>query len=224
MTTRLPELLLSKMYSYADADRLAGLSQGTARRWLGGYSYTSSAGQRRRRPPVIQREPEVSGVSFAELIELVAVREFRDLGFSLPALRRLIDTCREVFMEPYPLSALSFKTGGRDIFVDKHGVLHDVLRQRGQLAWKEVLDPFLARLDYRDGYACRWWPLGRSRPIVVDPEYGYGLPVIQDSGVRTELVRERMEAGDSIQQIADDFNEDPARIEAAIQFELQRAA
>mgnify|MGYP003947620521 CR=1 FL=1 len=59
---------------------------------------------------------------------------------------------------------------------------------------------------------------------MVDPDYGFGYPVIADSGVRTEIILERFKAGDLEKQIAEDFNVDPIDVERALQFELNRAA
>jgi len=176
-------------------------------------------------PPVTPgREVTGAGVSFADLVEVVAIGGFKRRGFPITTVRKIVENCQVQFGEPYPLSRRTFKVGGRDVFVSLDSGLHDVLHRSGALAWDEILAPFLETLDYRDAFAYRWWPLGRSKPIVVDPEYGYGLPVIAESGVRTEIIRERFEVGDSIDQIAYDFNVKPEQVQSAIQFELQRAA
>jgi len=119
---------------------------------------------------------------------------------------------------------LEFKSSGRDIFVKQDSVLHDVLRRKGQPAWDEVLGPFLETLDYRDSFAYRWWPLGRSAPIVVDPEYGWGFPVVVGSGVRTEILFERNSAGETIEEIAQDFGLRPDEVRSAIDYEVRLAA
>lgn len=221
----IPEQLLARLYGFADADRIAGVSRGTAKRWLAGYRYTRLDGTRASQPPVTPgREVPIAGVSFTDLVELVAIGGLKDHGFSVPTIRKIVRNCQDLFGERYPLSTELFKVGGRDVFVRRDSVLHDVLHRRGAMAWDEVLSPFLDTLDYRDAFAYRWWPLGRTRPVVVDPSYGFGLPVIAGSGVRTEIIRERVQVGDSYQQIAYDFNVEISEIESAIQFELQRAA
>jgi len=58
----------------------------------------------------------------------------------------------------------------------------------------------------------------------LDPDYAFGFPVIRNSGVRTEIILERFQAGDLHDQIAQDFNVDPIEVERALQFELSRAA
>jgi uncharacterized protein (DUF433 family) len=225
MTGKLDEVLVRPMYSYAEADALAGVSAGTSKRWVEGYSYRRPDGVRVHLAPVANRgRTGMDGLSFTDLVEVVVIGKFKDIGFSLPKVRAIVDAAREEFDEPHPLSRLRFKTDGRDAFVHEGSQLHSLLRSKAQLAWDDVLSPFLETLDYRDAMAYRWWPLGKDRLVLVDPEYGFGLPVIAGSGVRTEIIRERFSVGDSISQIATDFNIGQDEVESALQFELRRAA
>jgi uncharacterized protein (DUF433 family) len=211
-------------YSFADADYLAGVGRGTSKRWLEGYEY------RRRDTKVSQ--PSISGaerasdaVSFVDLVEVVAIGKLKDFGFSLRSVREIVKNCQEMFETERPLVTLSFKIGGREAFVERDGALMEVGRHKRMSAWKEVLIPFLQDLDYsQEEVVHRWWPLGRQNIIVLDPEYGYGYPVIQNSGVRTEIVLERFKAGDPEDLIASDFNLDPSDVQRALRFELLRAA
>jgi uncharacterized protein (DUF433 family) len=50
------------------------------------------------------------------------------------------------------------------------------------------------------------------------------LPVISGSGIRTEIIRERVEAGDLWPVIARDFRITEEQVARAIQYELGRAA
>ena len=212
--------LTAPLYGYSEADHLAGVSRGTSRRWLEGYSYIGAAGCRVEQPPVSPRDQDRGGVSFSDLVEIVAIGRFKAMGFGVPAVREVVANCQQLFGDAHPLSTQSFKIGGRQVFIEREGALREVLHSRGQLAWDEVLAPFLDSLDYDGSFARRWWPLGRTRPVVIDPDYGYGLPVVAESGVRTEILRERFQAGDSFEQIASDFNVSAQQVESAIQFEL----
>jgi len=176
-------------------------------------------------PPVTSRTDGSGQVSFVDLIEIIAIGRLKEIGFALPAIRQIVRNCQEILLIERPLATLKFKAGGREIFVERaDDTLLEVGRRKGMQAWNEVLGPFLEDLDYSGELASRWWPLGHDKPIVVDPEYGYGFPVVASSGVRTEIIRERFEAGDLEAQIARDFNLDPIAVERALQFELQRAA
>lgn len=106
------------------------------------------------------------------------------------------------------------------------GQLLEVLGgQQGAHAWDQILDQFLKDLEYQNELARRWWPLGEEdKRVVVDPDYGFGLPVIMGSGVRTETIAEQYYAGDKVEHIAYDFNVTPEQIEGALKLERQLAA
>ena len=221
-----PEPLVVPRYGFAEADRLARVSAGTSKRWTHGYSYRSREGERVQKPPVgkAARSSEAA-VSFADLVEIAAIRGLRALGFSLPKIREVVDICQEIFESDRPLLSHTFRVGGRDAFVQgKKGVLVSVLRGKRTTAWNDVLEPFLETVDYQDGWAQRWWPAGRSSQVVLDPQFGYGLPVVEGTGVRTEILVERGEAGDSIDQIAADFGVSTESVRDALKYERSLVA
>lgn len=86
------------------------------------------------------------------------------------------------------------------------------------------MSPSLISWIYSNELVSRWWPLGKTNLVVVDPTYGFGLPVIENSGVRTEIILERFKAGDQEAQISGNFNISELEVKRALQFELQRAA
>jgi uncharacterized protein (DUF433 family) len=216
--------LTAPRYTYAESDRLAGVTRGTSRRWLSGHQYRRSDGEPVRAAPITPAHRDGDSVSFLDVVEVVAIGGLKGAGFSTRAIRQIVENCQELLGIERPLISLRFKVGGREVFVDQGDVLLEVGRRKREHAWNDILAPFLASLDYTGDVASRWWPLGRDVPIVLDPEYGHGLPVVAGSGVRTEIIRERAEAGDLIQQIASDFHLDCIDVERALQFELQRAA
>lgn len=202
---------------------LARLVPQTARRWLQGYAFRHE-GQPRRMPPVGGVPGTTAGVSFLDLIELVAIRGLKEMGFSLRGIRLVVDNCRSALAIERPLVMLRFSVAGRDVFVESGAALVEVGRHRGQAAWHEVIEPYLESLDFGDVFAERWWPLGRGSNVVVDPEFGFGLPVVAGSGVRTETLLERFRAGDLAATIADDFQLREKDVERALQFEVTRRA
>lgn len=218
------------LYGFADVDHLAGVSRGTAQRWLAGYAYRGAHGHRIVRPPVTPGAPGAPGVdavgavSFLDLVEIVAIGRLKERGFSLKDIRLIVANCQEILGLPRPLSTLRFKVGGREAFVKQGDVLVEVGRRRRMQAWDDVLHPFLEELDYAEDFARRWWPLGRQHQVMIDPEYGFGLPVVAGSGVRTEIILERFRVGDLEHQIADNFNITSIEVQRALQFEIQRAA
>ncbi len=220
------ERLTARRYSSAEADYLASVSRGTTKSWVEGYGYRKAGHDLMVHPPVTPRATSQRGVSFLGLVEVTAIGRLKGVGFSLGRIRDIVERCQRVLDVERPLVTLRFKTDSRKIFVDQGSTLLEVARRQGQRAWSEVLAPFLKEIDYaRDlSLAARWWPMGRDVPILVDPNFGYGLPVIAESGVRTESVLEQFRAGEPQVQIAKDFNISRDEVEQALQFELDRAA
>ena len=213
------------LYSFAEADQLAGVTRGTASRWLKGYQYWYSPTELRMLPPMTPGPEPKEGASFIDLVEVIAIGRLREKGFSLRRIRQINEYCRLALQKLRPLVTETFKTSGRDVFVmASSGYLLNVLHQAGMQAWDEVLDPFLDTLDYEEEIARRWWPEGKGEPVVVDPDYGFGLPVIAGSGIRTEIVAERHRAGDTNEEIAYDFGVEVPQVEAALRYEMPSAA
>ena len=214
--------LFTPRYAYAEADRIAGVSRGTAKRWLAGYTYHVSDGSRRFSGPVTQWERPNGGVSFADLVEIAAINRWKDLRYSLRNIREIVDECQEIFEVERPLITLRFKANGRYAFVErKDGNLVGLLGAKRQRAWDEILN-FLETVEYEGDFVTKWWPLGKDTPVIVDPDYGFGLPVIDGIGLRTEIVLERMQAGESETEIAADFRVPVELIAGAMQFEVSR--
>jgi hypothetical protein len=80
---KIPDRVARPLYSFADADRLAGVSRGTSKRWLAGYVYVNPHGELVRRPPITPGTEGPGAVSFIDLIEIVAIGGLKSIGFTL---------------------------------------------------------------------------------------------------------------------------------------------
>lgn len=210
------------LYSFAEADRIAGVTTNTSRRWLKGYSFWYE-GQHHTMPPVTQTPETRDAVTFVDLMEVAMIGKLRKKGFSFKRIRKINATAHFYLRTDRPLVTERFKVKGRDIFInDGFGILVDVGYGAGMQAWDEVLDPFLDTVEYEGEIVRRWWPLGKQRMVVVDPDYGFGLPVVEGTGVRTEIIAERHRAGDSAEEIAYDFDVTHRQIEDALWWEKSK--
>jgi uncharacterized protein (DUF433 family) len=210
------------LYSFAEADRIARVTPNTSRRWLKGYSFWYD-GEHRTMPPVTWTSETKDAVTFVDLMEVATIDKLRKKGFSFKQIRKINATARFYLRKPRPLVTETFKVKGRDIFVDEgFGILVNVGYEAGMQAWDEILDPFLDTVEYEGEIVRRWWPLGKEFAVLVDPDYGFGLPVVEGVGVRTEIIAERYRAGDSIHEIAYDFDVTPKQIDDALQWEMPK--
>ena len=88
----------------------------------------------------------------------------------------------------------------------------------------------LGRIESDDGTPVRLYPFSRipaegsPRTIVMDPSIRFGRPTIAGRGVPTDNLLERHQAGDSIGELAADYDVPEAEIEEAIRYESMPAA
>ena len=218
-----------KAYSAAQAARLAGTTPATARRWLLGYEAPGH-----QMAPVfgvgratIEEGPLV--VSFLDLVEIAVVARFRSAQsrrgqVTLERLRHAHRYAREQLGFPYPFATLSLSEfGGHilhqfDTLYPGPGIL--ALDTGGQWALPGVVQDEMVRLDFgsADPFAIRWFPRGRSVPIVVDPHIAAGRPTILESGVTLETISRRWHGGESIEALAQDYDLVPRVVEEVLKY------
>ena len=179
------------------------------------------------------------GISFFDLIEVAAIRRLREVGWTLRLIRAVIESSQDMLDVPRPLVMEGLKnreflmrlnSGEAEASVRFRGGQQVLIEYRGR-EWVGIfnrlltaLDPFLETVAYEDEFARRWWPLGKDHRVVVDPDYGFGLPVVAGSGVRTEIIYEQAQALESDVTIADDFNITLEDVRDAVQFEESRTS
>ncbi len=93
----------------------------------------------------------------------------------------------------------------------------------GQTDLKDALNTHLQRIEPdATGLAIKLYPFTRSheednpRIVVIDPRIAFGRLVIADTGIATSVLAERHHAGDSIDDLADDYECDRSIIEEPI--------
>ncbi|BAI94232.1 DUF433 domain-containing protein [Limnospira platensis] len=64
----------------------------------------------------------------------------------------------------------------------------------------------------------------RDKVLIIDPNISFGKPTITGTGIPTKIVTQLFDAGDSIEDIADDYNCQPWQIQQAILFESNSQA
>ena len=181
------------------------------------------------------RDGDPTLLSFLNLVELhvlAAIR--RKHAVPMPKVRKAIEylsthTKRKADKR-HPLISKQLQTNGLDLFIERYGQLVNI-SESGQLAMKAVMQAALERIE-RDqhGIPIKLYPFTRSSIdqapalIVIDPALSAGRPVITGTGLATEIIAERYKAGESVSDLAKDYERKEAEIEEAIRCELKPAA
>lgn len=226
------------VYYRAEAARLLRMTPSRLRRWVSGYTYWlryQLQPKRRRQPPVVKTDlPELEGLvalSFLELMELRIVRAFVDRGVPLQRVRKAARLASIHFGTEHPFASRRVFTDGSSIFTaltpsgSDHRLIELARDTHLQILFGEVLEPFLEEIDFDNSTALafRWWPLGKDRPIVLDPRIAFGAPIVAGTRVRTDTVQGATERT-AHAAVAEAFQISEKQVAAAIEFESQLAA
>lgn len=214
------------MYTFGEAAHLAGVSATTVKNWLFGYTVRG-----REVPPLL---PSGRGpmVSFLQMIEIMVAGRFRKSasGKNVPfrAVRDAYLNARESSGIKYPFAHMKLEAlGGHIVHVLREGGSPDsfqALDAPEQWTLPGLLRETIDQIEYDHELAARWFPVGKTVPIVVDPRLSTGLPVIQGRGVTVHAIRKRFHAGLNIEFIAKDFEMDRDLIETALRYSEKVAA
>jgi uncharacterized protein (DUF433 family) len=145
-------------------------------------------------------------------------------------VRTALDFLEAQLNVTHPLAHEEFRTDGISLFIERYGTLINASAQ-GQTQLKAVLTQHLDRIEPDDsGLAIKLYPFTRSdeahnpRIVVIAPRIAFGRLVIDGTGIPTSIIAERYKAGDSLQDLAEDYDCDLSQIEEAIRCEIPLAA
>lgn len=218
-------------YSISNAARYLRIPVSTIRSWTIGYPYPVKDGQNFFRPLIEISQEKPYLLSFTNLVEVHILRAIRQHHkIQLNKVRVALDFIDLTFNVPHPLAQERFRTDGVDLFIEPYGELINASK-KGQLEMKQLLQAHIERIEPDEtGLAIKLYPFTRSheennpRIVVIDPRLAFGRLVIAGTGITTSVLKERYLAGDSIQDLADDYDCDRLAIEEAIRCELPNVA
>jgi uncharacterized protein (DUF433 family) len=232
MTGELVNLLDRPTYGFGQVDRVLSLHPGTARRWIDGYSRGG-----RSYPPVVRQNSTGNEIAtWGEFVETRLLSEFRDAGVPLIRMRPAIDVLRAELNSEYPLASARawLDTDGKELVrrvqetvgLENRLALVVVRSGQGVLKWSKAAEDFRTSVEWtstdNDAQPRLLRPFHDLPEVTIDPLRGFGEPVVR--GVRTEIIAELVRAGDSPDGIAELYELPRSSVDAALRYELLRAA
>lgn len=220
------------IYSVGEAALLTHVKMETIRRWLRGYTYTYD-GTQQHSPSVWKGQlPVIDGkmaLGFRDLMEVRFVNAFREHNVSWKTIRLAAIRAKELFDRDHPFSTKSFKTDGKSIFaeiIEETGEEHLLDLVKSQYAFKQILTPFLYRgLEFdNNDTVVKWWPLGKQRRIVLDPNRSFGRPIVDEFGIPTSTLADAFRVERSYRQVAKWYEISEKSVRNAVEFQDRIAA
>jgi uncharacterized protein (DUF433 family) len=201
----------------------------TLRPWVAGREYRNRT--KPFRPLILTPEKNPFRLSFHNLVEAYILRALRtEHNVSIEAVRQAIDFAQKKCSIKRLLLSPELRTTAGGIFLDKYGELIN-LSKSGQLVMRKLFEAHLKRITWdQANVSIRLYPFVTSdyrdeqKIIVIDPRRGFGRPIISRCGVSTSVIVERIDAGESEQDIATDYDLQKEEIDAAMLYEYRQAA
>lgn len=158
-----------------------------------------------RVPPAKRGWPSIP---FIAVVEAHVLRSLRNLGLSKKKIHDAAAAVRREFNTSYGLATRRIATDGIDIFVSY--VDADLVRAHdGKIPIREIIDEHLRYItwDEVDGSPARLtlkqYP--DVAPVVIDPRFGWGAPVITTNNVQVDMVVRLWRAGESLDAVAEEY-------------------
>ncbi len=212
-------------YGVAEAAAYLHIPAATLRSWVVGRTYPRTS-DRGSFPPLIEVPNAEAGLlSFNNIVEAHVLRSLRTRhGVPIRAVRPALTYAEKQLKIGRLLLSEELQTSGGDLFLERFGQLIN-LTKSGQLAVKRLLEVHLRRVE-RDAQdlPARLFPfltgdMDGSRSVVIDPGVSFGRPMLAGTGVSTGAVVQRIDAGELVKDLAEDYGIDQAMIEQAVVYE-----
>ena len=213
-------------YSPSEVQKLAGVPVTLTRRFLSKYKSELGlwGGE-------LGHDQHLDGrwyATFQDMLELRCLRAFHDAGVSWQRIRRTAEFSRDRFDTDYPFSHRRFLTEGKGIFARTEDGLEQLSGQ-GEYTFEEIIGPELFDpIEFNDiDLPVRWYPAvewgwdsNDGRAIVVDPLRSFGIPILADYGVPTNVLYDsyRAESYDA-GRVARIYEVPVASVQTAVDFE-----
>jgi uncharacterized protein (DUF433 family) len=196
------DIYTTPLLTAREAARYLKMPESTLENWLADASGT---------PLVHAVSPERRGwprVPFVGIIEAYILRTLRELGFTMPDIRRAADLARSEFKDPYALATERIATDGIGLFVRvaDESLVH---ARDDQIAIPEVISVYLTYISWDamgNPARLRLPQYPSEAEVVIDPRFGWGAPVLAKSKVPVEAMVSLWRTGESISAVAEEYD------------------
>jgi len=220
------------IYTIPEAARLTRVPAASIYRWLFGGSLSKYLRSSVEASPVVHHKfdvlENVANLSFADLIQIRLIHDFRIHNISLQKIRKAAKNAARLLDSPHPFCSVRFKTDGVSLMLDVEGddgkeslIELSTLQQ----VFRDIINPFLKDLEYDDDFVSRWWPKAGKHLVVIDPNRNFGQPTLAREGVPTISIFEAYKAaGGSCEKVAAWYEIPESAVRSAVEFEESLAA
>lgn len=228
------------LYTIGDAAEIVDVPPSTLASWAKGYIRRSPTRPDVRGEPVITyiepRRQRDASIPFVGLVEALVLAAIRRGGVPLQRVRPALAELERTIGIQHALASRRLFTDGAELLFDfaaQHADTDEgksvrdlVVVRNGQRVFAEVIDEYLQRIQYAaDGYPeLIKVPRYGDAQVIADPRRSFGDPIFERGGARVKDVLERFWAGESIDDLTEEFGVPADQLEEVLRAASRRAA
>jgi uncharacterized protein (DUF433 family) len=213
-------------YTVAEAARCVRVPSATLRSWTVGRHYKTQEGKKFFPPLITPADSKGVVLSFWNLIEAHVLRAFRTQhGVAIPQVRSALQFAEKRLGIDRLLLNKELSASGGELFLSQYGQLVNLSRA-GQIALRQVLDAYLKRVEWdADMFPVRLYPFPAGaeeeapKLILINPYIAFGRPVVASRAIQTEVIADRIDAGESVEDLVSDYGLEAREVNQAILYE-----
>ena len=157
-------------------------------------------------------------IDFHTLIEFYIFYQLRERGVSSQQIQKVHKELSKDFGTKYPFAHAKFSTDGKEVWYEKLGALVKANGKK-QIDIKPIIQPFLKKIEFgANNVAERYFPLSKTKSIVIDPKHQFGQPTIFGTNIKTQSIFSLYKGGESKTTISDLYNISLKKVSDAIEF------
>ncbi len=211
------DLRNSTQYGYREASKALQIPASTLRAW--------TRGQEGFEP--VFRPAGNGGLSYFNLIEAQVLRAIRMVGkIKMSCVREALN----VGLEDHGIERLlihrDFRFGRSGLFIEKYSQLVRLTRSK-QMIFALILNEHLSRVEYDgEGFPKLFYPnlakYSEKKYIRINPFVSFGRATVKTKPISTQAIVSRIDAGEDLIFVAEDYEIKREEVEAAIYYEAGR--
>lgn len=160
-------------------------------------------------------------VSFHTFIEFYVMMRFSEAGVKpkqvIEAHKELVKMYKTAF--PFALKEVlkGINSDGKHVYLKtKQGIIELNGTKQFNL---DLIQLFFINLEFdNDNLASKFWPIGKKKSILVDPERRFGHPVIDGKNILPEIIFNHYKAGDPVAYIAHVYKLSEQEVHNALEY------
>lgn len=203
------------IYSATDAHRILGLPFAKTKYWFEYYAKHKLFGSVGHQYHFTVKD--TVAVNFLSLIEMYVFFALKENKIKTQTIVQAHKTMAEILNTPYPFAKEDIYIG-KELVFDNKGTLITADKSQS-LVISEFIKSQSKKITFDDKrLAHKFYPLGKDRTVVVNPQNQFGQPIIEGTNILSETLYNLYLGGDSKEFIAKLYNITPQNVIDAIEF------